>query len=63
MCRQQALFGCNGVITLQSHTRPSLLLIGLVRIIIDIIIAIIDIIVNIITIVIKVINVNIVVII
>ena len=37
MCRQQALFGCNGVITLQRHTLPSLLLIGSVRIIIDIV--------------------------
>ena len=37
MCRQQALLGCNGVISLRRHTQPSLLLIGLVRIIIDII--------------------------
>ena len=36
MCRQQALLGCNGVISLRRHTQPSLLLIGLVRIIIDI---------------------------
>ena len=42
VCRQEALFGCNGVITLQRHTLPSLLLIGAVRIIGGIIIVAIE---------------------